>query len=107
MTLISSLKQVHLKGLFGDHAGKNEKELIKISEVKNFLIVQIVKYKNSPISVLDIKIDNLNFNNDPHKVAYNNDTRILWNGPNNWLLVSNKKEMLIQLITGCRLLLIC
>ena len=98
MTLISSLKQVHLKGLFGDHAGKNEKELIKISEVKNFLIVQIVKYKNSPISVLDIKIDNLNFNNDPHKVAYNNDTRILWNGPNNWLLVSNKKEMLNELL---------
>ena len=32
--------------------------------------------------------------NDPLGVISNNDTRILWNGPKNWLLVSTKKDLL-------------
>ena len=35
----------HIKGLFGDHEGKNDKELLKVSELSDFLIIQIVKYK--------------------------------------------------------------
>tara|TARA_B100000287_G_C20089321_1_gene565757 strand:- start:150 stop:557 length:408 start_codon:yes stop_codon:yes gene_type:complete len=31
--------------------------------------------------------------NDPLKVISNNDTRILWNGPKNWLLISNNKNL--------------
>ncbi len=30
-------------------------------------------------------------------VSSNSDTRILWNGPNNWLLVSNKKDLLKEI----------
>ena len=97
MTMISALENLHKKGFFGDYEGKNEKDLIKISEVKNILIVQIFKYKSSLISISDIKIDDLNLNNDPHKVVNNHNTRILWNGPNNWLLISNKKKMLNEL----------
>ena len=41
-----------------------------------------------------IKIDNLNLENKTISVTSNNDTRILWNGPNNWLLVSSKKKLL-------------
>ena len=30
-------------------------------------------------------------------VSCNTNTRILWNGPNNWLLVSSKKEILKEI----------
>tara|TARA_B110000285_G_scaffold206412_1_gene244959 strand:- start:68 stop:655 length:588 start_codon:yes stop_codon:yes gene_type:complete len=94
MTVISALVNLHFEGFFGDHEGKNEKNLLHLSEKKNLLIIQIVKYKNSLISDESIKIDNLNFENQVLNVNSNNDTRILWNGPNNWLLVSSKKKLL-------------
>ena len=31
---------------------------------------------------------------EPLRVISNNETRILWNGPKNWLLVSTKKDLL-------------
>ena len=98
MTSVSVLTNVHFKGLFGDHEGKNEKDLLNLSENKNLLIIQIVKYKNSSTSINDIKIDNLNLKNETLNISRNNDTRILWNGPNNWLLVSTKKELLKEII---------
>ena len=97
MTSISALKNIHIKGLFGDHDGKNENELLKLSELNDFLIVQIVKYRKSSILDHDIKIDNLNLNNETLNVSCNSTTRILWNGPNNWLLVSTKKEVLNEI----------
>jgi len=93
MSLISALTNVHTKGLFGDHEGKNENHLLKISEQKNLLIVQIVQYKNSNISFESINIDGLKLKNEVLSVVSNNDTRILWNGPKNWLLVSTKKDL--------------
>ena len=98
MTSISVLTNVHFKGLFGDHEDKNEKNLLNLSENKNLLIIQIVKYKNSSNSIDDIKIDGLNLKNETLSISSNNDTRILWNGPNNWLLVSTKKELLKEII---------
>jgi len=94
---ISALRDVHIKGLFGDHEGKNESELLRISELKDFLIVQIVKYKKSLISNQDIKIDNLNLSDETLTVSSNISTRILWNGPNNWLLISTNKEVLKEI----------
>ena len=98
MSSISALANVHLKGQFGDHEGKNKNELLKISEVKNLLIVQIVQYKSSIISFESIEIDNLKLKNIPLSVVCNNETRILWNGPKNWLLVSTKKNLLNKIL---------
>ena len=94
MTSVSALNHVHKSGLFGNHENKNEENLLKISEIKNLLIVQIVQYKNSSVSFENIDIDNLKLKNEPLTVVFNNDTRILWNGPKNWLLVSTKKDLL-------------
>jgi len=94
MTSISALENIYEKGLFGDYEDKNENKLIKIQERKNLLIVQIAQYKNSSSSTKDIKIDGLNLNDEVLKISSNNDTRILWSGPKNWLLVSTKKDLL-------------
>ena len=98
MTSVSVLTNVHFKGLFGDYGNKNEKDLLKISENKNLLIIQIVQYKNSSTSLDSLKIDDLNLKNEALNVFNNNNTRILWNGPNNWLLVSNKKDLLKEIV---------
>ena len=98
MTSISALNHIHKSGLFGNHENKNEEKLLKVSEIKNLLIVQIVQYKNSKISFENVNIDSLKLKNEPLSVVSNNETRILWNGPKNWLLVSTKKDLLKNII---------
>ena len=94
MTSISALNYVHKTGLFGNHENKNEEILLKVSEIKNLLIVQIVQYKNSSISIEDINVDGLKLRNEALNVISNDNTRILWNGPNNWILISTNKDLL-------------
>ena len=98
MTSVSPLYHVHKKGLFGNCENKNENNLLKVSEIKNMLVVQIVQYKNSTTSFESIDLGGLKLKNEPMSVISNNDTRILWNGPKNWLLVSTKKDLLKNIL---------
>ncbi len=98
MTSISALNHIHKKGLFGNFEDKNEENLLNISEIKNLLIVQIVKYKNSSILNENINIDGLALKNESINVVNNENTRILWNGPNNWILISTKKDLLQNIL---------
>ena len=101
MTSVSALENVHIKGLFGDFEDKSENDLLKILENKNLSIIQIVQYKSSSISIESLKIDDLFLKNEVLNVSNNSNTRVLWNGPKNWLLVSNKKELLKEIIEKC------
>ena len=94
MTAISAMENIHKRGLFGDHQGKNENELISVSEVKHLQIIQIVHYKKSTEQIVSLNLDNLKFPEATMQVNSNKDTRILWSGPSNWLLVSTKKDIL-------------
>ena len=97
MSSISALENIHQKGQFGDFDGKNEKNLIKISEIKNLFITQIVQYKNSDVICEEIKIDNLNLSSKPLSIESNENTRILWNGPRNWLVITTEKEVFLEI----------
>tara|TARA_B100000609_G_scaffold129091_1_gene102850 strand:+ start:200 stop:787 length:588 start_codon:yes stop_codon:yes gene_type:complete len=102
MSSISALANVHSTGQFGDYEGKDENNLLKISEIKNLLIVQIVQYKNSTVSIDSIDIDGLKFKDEPLRVANNNETRLLWNGPKNWLVVSTKKNLFKDILQNLK-----
>jgi len=97
MTVISALQNVHVEGSFGNFENKPENELLKIKELKNLLIVQVVQYKNSSIKIEDINFNNLKFVNQAHTVVSNENIRVLWSSPNNWLLVSHKKELINEI----------
>ena len=71
MSAISALANVHSAGQFGDHEGKNENNLLKVSENKNLLIVQIVQYKNSTVSIESIDVDGLKVKDEPLNVVHN------------------------------------
>ena len=97
MGLISGLEHIHQKGQLGDYEGKNQKNLIKISEIKNLFIIQIVQHKNSNVVSEEIKIDNINLSLKPLSVESNEKTRILWNGPRNWLVITTQEEVFSEI----------
>ena len=93
MTYISPLNFVHKNGKFGDHNEKNDNDLLKVSEVSKLIIFQIAKYRNSDFDISKIKVDSLNLPSTL-KSSSNPDTRILWLGPENWLVFSSKKDLM-------------
>ena len=101
MTAVSPLQSIHKKGPFGDHHKKNERDLLNISEVKDLTVVQIVQYKRSKVQLNSIQIDNLEFPLQNSKVSSNKETRILWNAPNTWLVISRKENIVETIKEKC------
>ena len=76
MTYTSSLNTVHKQGLFGDHENKKENELIKLREIKDLTIYQLVKYKKSTADISKMNLDGLRLP-ESLNVKSNSSTRIL------------------------------
>ena len=95
MKNISPLNFVHKVGKFGNYDKKNQNNLLKVSEVNELLIFQIAQYKNSSFDMSIIKLDGLSFPSSL-KSTSNSNTRILWLGPNNWLVFSSVLDLITK-----------
>ncbi len=95
MKQISPLNAVIQTGKFGDFENKNEKDLLKISELKKLSIFQIAQYRNSNFDLSNLKVDDLKLPTSL-KSSINSNTRILWTGPKNWFVVSSKTDLLFK-----------
>ena len=93
MTYNSPLNFVHKIGKFGDHEKKNENDLLKVSEVSGLSIFQIAQYRNSNFDISKIRLDGLSFPSSLNLTS-NTNTRILWLGPNNWLIFSSVLDLI-------------
>ena len=92
MSTIQNLSPLHFDhklGLFGDYESKDE--IIKLTEVKDLSIFQIVKFKKSSIDINQLSFNNLKLPTKSLTVNSDNITRILWSGPDTWLIVSKDK----------------
>ena len=91
MTLLSPLGDIHKIGIYGNIENKAETNLLEISEETSKNIYQITKFKNTDSSLTNLSIRDLEISTNPMIVKSNLKTRILWTGPNQWLIVSDDK----------------
>ena len=80
---------------------KKEIDLLQISEEKGLKIIQVVQYNRSKIQLDTIQIDNLKLSIENSKVAANKETRILWNAPKTWLIISSKEDIVERIKEKC------
>ena len=101
MKEISPLKNIEKNGLFGNYQNKDDDKLITINEVTNIKIYQLVKFKSSSIESTSISIDDQILPINPNSVSGNKITRILWNAPNTWLIISSDKDISKKITDVC------
>ena len=101
MKEISPLKNIEKNGLFGNYQNKDEDKLITINEVTNIKIYQLVKFKSSSIESTPINIDDQILPINPNSVSGNKITRILWNAPNTWLIISSDRDISKKITDVC------
>ena len=95
MKNISSLNNIHIPGNFGDYEEK--KDVLKIKEIKNIFICQISKYKSSSSNESRSQVDKLDLPTNL-KCNFNSSTRILWMGPQNYLVTSTKLNLMKDIL---------
>tara|TARA_B100000700_G_C14993917_1_gene832777 strand:+ start:1304 stop:1882 length:579 start_codon:yes stop_codon:yes gene_type:complete len=95
MKNISSLNNIHIPGNFGDYEQK--KDVLKIKEIKNIFICQISKYKSSSSNESRLQVDKLDLPTNL-KCNFNSSTRILWMGPQNYLVTSTKLNLMKDIL---------
>ena len=93
MKHISPLNFVHQTGKFGDYNKQNDNDLLKVSEINKLLIFQIAQYRNSSFEISKIRLDGLSLPSSLSTTS-NSNTRILWLGPNNWLVFSSHLDLI-------------
>jgi len=96
MSGVSALRDIHKKGVFGNHHKQEESSLLKISENSKLKIFQIVQYKKSKIEPKEI--DGLKLPTTSFVVSANfdltyNQTRVMWSGPRTWIVTSSKPNI--------------
>ena len=91
MTAITPLEFIHKKGIFGDHHKKNESDLLKVSEIKNLTIIQLVQYKGSKVNINDIKIESLEFKNPIERDIDLKNSKLT----GNWRLEPKKNRLVV------------
>ena len=97
----SPLKNIEKNGLFGNYQNKDEDKLITINEVTNIKIYQLVKFKSSSVDSTSISIDDQILPINPNSVSGNKITRILWNAPYTWLIISSDKDISKKITDVC------
>ena len=89
MSRISPLQNTHKKGLFGDYQEKNEGNLLKIREITDVKIYQVVQYKKSAVSTSNIQLGSINLPTEAAEVSADEQTRVQWFAPRSWIIFSN------------------
>ena len=60
-----------------------------------------MQYKKSKFQLNNIKIDDLELPLESSKVLFNKQTRILWNAPRTWLVISFKEDIMKKIEEKC------
>ena len=89
MSRISPLQNSHKKGLFGDYQEKIESNLLKIREITDVKIYQVVQYKKSAVSTSNIQLGSINLPTEAAGVSADEQTRVQWFAPRSWIIFSN------------------
>jgi len=93
MSRISPLQNAHNKGLFGDYQEKNEGNLLKIREITDVNIYQVVQYKKSSVATSNIQLGSINLPTNAAEVSVDGQTRVQWFAPRSWIVFSNDNNI--------------
>ena len=97
MSGVPPLRDIHKKGVFGNHHKQEESHLLKISENSKLKIFQIVKYKKSkiePNSIDGLKLPTTSLTVNSNLDLTYNQTRVIWSGPRTWIVTSSKPDII-------------
>ena len=96
MSGVPPLRDIHKKGVFGNHHKQEESSLLKISANSKLKIFQIAQYKKSkiePNSIDGLKLPTTSLTVNSNLDLTYNQTRVMWSGPRTWIVTSSKPNI--------------